>query len=74
MLRIIDLGSLLDEVGRRGIMSKEEEGRIFLSRGGENVLLHRRDLVKFIFGPERVAAFARDLFPIPLYFWILDHI
>jgi len=73
MLRIINLGSLLEKLGLTDIAFEEKSDEITLSRKGDVVRLNRRKLVKLIFGPERVSDFGKDIFPVSLYWWRLDH-
>jgi len=62
MLRIINLTGLLQKLklDKIEIEAKEEEA-IFL----QGVKFTRREIIKLIFGPERVSDFAKDLFQYP---------
>ncbi len=74
LLRIPDLSRLLAKLGLDEIEVEQEENSAVLSRGSESCQLTPREQVKLVFGPERVADFAADLFPIPFYHWPLDYI
>ena len=45
-----------------------------LRRGEQEVELSSRQLTKLLFGPEKVADFAPDLFPLEFFHWALDRV
>lgn len=73
MMRVIRVESLLRKLGLNGIGVHEHEDRVRLSWKGTNASFTRRDLVKLLFGPERISSFARDRLPIPIYWWGTAH-
>jgi len=74
MLRIINLQRLLKKFNLDEIKVEEEEEKTSLQEGSRRAEFTRRELVKLVFGPERLSDFARNLFPIPFYQWPLDHV
>jgi GNAT acetyltransferase-like protein len=72
MLRVINARQLLGKVAPAIAVEAETDAGITLRHGRERVTLSRRELVKLIFGPERIAAFARDVMPTPFFQWTLD--
>jgi len=74
MLRIANLSSLLAKLGLEEINVQPKGEAAVLTRGAEQCELTPQEQVKLVFGPERVADFATDLFPIPFYHWPLDYI
>lgn len=73
MMWVTNLESLLEKLGLAGeIAFQETAPGVTLRRGSEQVELTRQELVKLLFGPEEVADFAEDLFPLEFYHWPLD--
>ncbi|NLO74566.1 MAG: GNAT family N-acetyltransferase [candidate division WS1 bacterium] len=73
MMWIADLPTLLDKLGLSGEISAERTSEGWrLTRGAVQVDLTERQVVKLLFGPEKVTDFAEDLFPIQFYHWPLD--
>ncbi len=74
MILLIDPQEVLKAFGHRDIVVFEEKGRVGLARGDESDTLTRNELVKLFLGPERVSSFAGDVFPLPFYQWVLEHV
>lgn len=73
MMWVANLESLLEKLGLASEITCQETAQgVILRRGPEQVELTRQELVKLLFGPERVADFADDLFPLEFYHWPLD--
>lgn len=72
MIWIPDYRFLLDQLGLSGISVDDKGERVRLGRGGQSVELAPRQVVKLIFGPERVSDFASDVLPVPFCRWPLD--
>lgn len=74
MMWVPDLPGLLRALGLEEITTEEIDDTVRLSRADQTVELTRREFVKLVFGPERVADFAPDLFPVAFHQWPLDHV
>lgn len=74
MIRIINIRSLLKKLGLDDIRVEENLDKINLYQEKKNNEFTRRELVKLIFGPERVSNFRKDIFPINFYQWPLDRV
>jgi len=73
MMWVANLESLLEKLGLASEITCQETAQgVILPRGPEQVELTRQELVKLLFGPERVADFADDVFPLEFYHWPLD--
>jgi len=72
MMWVPHLPGLLEALGLEDITAEETDDTVRLFRGDETVELTRRELVKLIFGPEHVADFAPDVFPVSFHQWPLD--
>ena len=74
MLYILDPKGVLDAFSHQDIDVTEENGRMIISRDGQSLSLTRQQLVKLLFGPERVDDFASDVLPLRFWQWSLDHV
>ncbi len=74
MILLMDSQGVLEAFGHRDIVVSEEEEKVGLRRGTESETLTRNAMVKLFFGPERVSNFASDVFPLPFYQWVLEHV
>jgi len=74
MMKITDARVLLEGLGLGDIKVEEEADKIALTYKGKKIELSGRQLVKLVFGPERVADFLPDVFPVTFYQWPLDRI
>lgn len=74
MIRIINIRSLLKKLGLEDIRVEENLDKINLYQEKKKDGFTRRELVKLIFGPERVSNFRKDIFPINFYQWPLDRV
>ena len=74
MLYILDPRGVLDAFGHHDIDVVEDNGRIIVSRDGQSLSLTRQQLVKLLFGPERIDGFASDVLPLKFWQWSLDHV
>ncbi len=73
MLRVINAESLLDKFGVPDMFAGEHEDRVRLRWNGREEDFGRRELIKLIFGPEKISDFGSDLFPLGFYWWQSDH-
>ncbi len=74
MLKIININSLLKKLGLEDIRVEENSDKINLYRGEKTAQFTIRELVKLIFGPEKISNFGKDIFPINFYQWSLDRV
>jgi hypothetical protein len=74
MVYIFDPERILDAYNICGIGVSGQGPDFTLTRGGDSITLDRNGLGKLFFGPEKVAGFASDLFPLPLWQWQLDRV
>jgi hypothetical protein len=74
MLMVIRPAELFEAMGLDGIVVEEDDGHVTLSRGEDSVELTGQALTKLVFGPEYVADFAPEIFPLTLVQWRLDRI
>jgi len=74
MLYILDPRGVLDAFGHQDIDVMEDNGRMIVSRDGQSLSLTRQQLVKLLFGPERIDGFASDVLPLKFWQWSLDHV
>lgn len=74
MLYLIAPGAILRAFGHHAIQVQEDHGSFTLSRGRERTQLSRNQLAKLFFGPERVAGFAEDIFPLTFWQWRLERV
>jgi len=74
VLRIVNMNSLLKKLGLEDIRVKENLDKISLYQGEKTSQFTKRELVKLIFGPERISNFGKDIFPINFYQWPLDRV
>jgi len=75
MMWIANLPSLLDKLGlAEEIAATETPQGWRLRRAEQQVELSGRHLTKLLFGPEKVADFASDLFPLEFFHWALDRV
>ena len=65
---------VLDAFGHQDIDVMENNGRMIISRDGQSLSLTRQQLVKLLFGPERIDGFASDVLPLKFWQWSLDHV
>jgi hypothetical protein len=69
---IPDLPALLHALNLPDITAETHDNRVTLRRGEESATLTPGEVVKLILGPERIAPFAQDIFPIGHYMWLFD--
>jgi len=73
MIKILDGQGLFVALGIEAQL--ERRGDHWRVRaGGKEATLTAGELVKLVFGPERRADFAPDLFPIDFYQWSMDRV
>ena len=73
MFRVINAESLLDKFGLSDVFVRDDEDKVRLKWNGNEGEFGRRELVKLIFGPEKISDFGSDLFPLGFYWWQPDH-
>jgi len=74
MMKVLDPEGLLRQLGLGGLEVEERKETVRLADGNQSVELSRRELVKLIFGPEKVSTFGSQYFPAPFYQWALDRV
>ncbi|OGG46158.1 MAG: hypothetical protein A3F84_26120 [Candidatus Handelsmanbacteria bacterium RIFCSPLOWO2_12_FULL_64_10] len=74
MIRILDPERLFRALQIREIQIVPSDGRWRLSYRGAACTLDERELVKMVFGPERLTRFAADLLPMLFYQWASDRV
>jgi len=74
MIRILDPERLFKALQIREIQATPSDKKWHLSCRGVACALDERELVKLIFGPERLTRFAADLLPMLFYQWAPDRV
>jgi ribosomal protein S18 acetylase RimI-like enzyme len=74
MMYVVDPRAVLDAFGLSAIGVSAEGEAFNLTYQGERVTLHRSQLAKLFFGPERVSPFAAELLPLPFWQWNLEKV
>ncbi len=69
---MLDAPGLLESLGLREVNLQRTPNGWIARRGPKQLALTDHELVKLVFGPEKYADFAPDLFPIDFYQWPLD--
>jgi len=74
MVQLLDPATILEKLGIRDV-TVAKRGDKFLVQAGERAESYsRRQLVKLIFGPERISDIAGDRLPLPLFTPATDHV
>jgi GNAT superfamily N-acetyltransferase len=74
MLYLVDPVGLIGKLGPGDLEVQEQKGLFFLCRGDREERFSRRQMVKVLFGPERVTDICGDQLPIPIYTPTTDHV
>lgn len=72
MIRIINAQQLLHKIAPRFVFQEETEEEILVRDGTSQHQIDRREMVKWLFGPERLPSFADAGLPVTFYQWPLD--
>lgn len=74
MIKMIDAVTLFQALGISRVKIERSERGYHLTFGETECNLSERELVQLVFGPERIIAFASEIFPISLYQWSADRV
>ena len=74
MLFLIDPAGLVARLGPDDLEVWEQDGMFALRRGGREERYTRRQMVKLLFGPERVTDICGAQLPMPIYTPTTDHV
>ena len=74
MLYLIDPTGLVAKLGPEDLEVWDQDGLFTLRRGDREERYSRRQMVKVLFGPERVTDICGNKLPIPIYTPTTDHV
>lgn len=74
MIKILDAPGLFGALGIDATLEQRGDDRWRLRADGDEAELTEGELVKLVFGPERRAGFAPDVFPVEFYQWPMDRV
>ena len=74
MLLVLDGPRLFEALGIRVAAEMTDDAGWILTSDAGRATLCKREFVKLVFGPERIADFGRNAFPIPFYQWPADRV
>lgn len=74
MMYVVDPRPILDAYALSSVDVETVGDEFRLHYGGEDMKLTRNQLAKLYFGPERIANFAAELFPLPFWQWNLEKV
>lgn len=71
MINVVNPSQLLRKIGLADATVVENDD-VMVTRAGCSETFTRRELVKWIFGPERISDFCSDVLPVELFYWRVD--